>query len=207
MKRSRGCELLGTYNPLIIGDLFYAQSKKWGKLTDCYTDIILDAARTTLDAILEHTADEATGEGLIRYILNPAMDALKKDLEGMVASILEPHQQGHPITYNHYFTDNVQKAKAQHRKDSLTQQLEASFGGKTFGGSFVDERKFNLRSIVNSLNENTEADMDRYACSEAIVCMEAYYKVCTSSRYCLRRRRPRQFLGSIERTMLILTRL
>jgi hypothetical protein len=111
MKRSRGCELLGTYNPLIIGDLFYAQSKKWGKLTDCYTDIMLDAARTTLDAILEHTADEATGGGLIRYILNPAMDALKKDLEGMVASILEPHQQGHPITYNHYFTDNVQKPK------------------------------------------------------------------------------------------------
>ena len=52
--------------------------------------------------------------------MKPAMDVLKTGLGAKVASTLEPHQRGHPITYNHYFTDNVQKAKAQHRKDSLS---------------------------------------------------------------------------------------
>jgi GTPase SAR1 family protein len=187
MKRSRGCELPGTYNPLIIGDLFYEQSKKWGQLADRYADIILDATRASLDAILQHTADEATGEGLMRYIVNPAMDALKNDLEAMVASILEPHQRGHLITYNHYFTDNVQKAKAQHQKDTLTRQLKAS---KSKEGGWYDDGGFDLQSIVDSLNQSTEADMDRYACSEAIVCMEAYYKVRPFSK---------QFLGSAKR--------
>lgn len=31
MKRSSGCELPGTYNPLIIGDLFFEQAAPWGR--------------------------------------------------------------------------------------------------------------------------------------------------------------------------------
>jgi hypothetical protein len=183
MKRSRGCELPGTYNPLIIGNLFYEQSKNWGDLADSYTEIILDATRTTLDAILEKTADEATGVGLIRYIINPAMDALKNDFEAEVASVLEPHQRGHPITYNHYFTDNIQKAKAQHRKDSLTRQLDSFFGTDSdVGETKVTSCTFDVANLLQTLNQGTEADMDRYACSEAIDCMQAYYKVCYSRR-------------------------
>jgi len=187
MKRSRGCELPGTYNPLMIGDLFYEQSKNWGQLADRYANIILDATRAALDAVLQYTADEVTGEGLMRYILNPAMDALKNDLEAMVATILEPHQRGHLITYNHYFTDNVQKAKAQHQKDTLSRQLKASFAGKPKGDVWHNDGDFDLQSVIDSLNQSTEVDMDRYACSEAIGCMEAYYKVRPFSK---------QFLGS-----------
>jgi GTPase SAR1 family protein len=178
MKHNRGCELPGTYNPLIIGNLFYEQSKNWVELVDHYTNAILSAARTTLNAILATTSDETTGEGLMRYIINPEMDVLQHDLKAMVASILEPHQQGHPITYNHYLADNIQKAKAQHRKKSLTQQLEAFFEKKIDGeDTFVHQRSFDLKSLLSSLDQGTEADMDRYACSEAIDCMQAYYKV------------------------------
>ncbi len=186
MKRSRGCELPGTYNPLIIGNLFYEQSKKWGNLVDQYAESILDATRITLNAILEKTADEATGEGLRRYILNPAIDALKGDLEATVASILEPHQRGHPITYNHYFTDNIQKAKAQHRKDSLTRQLDSFFGTDSeTGHTQVKSFAFDVANLLHALDQGTEADMDRYACSEAIDCMQAYYKVCFLLAYTL----------------------
>jgi GTPase SAR1 family protein len=183
MKRNRGCELPGTYNPLIIGDLFYEQSKNWGDLADSYTENILDATRTALTAILENAADEATGAGLMRYVINPAMDALKNDFEEMVASVLEPHQRGHPVTYNHYFTDNIQKAKAQHRKDSLTRQLDSFFGTDSNAGKTqVVSRTFDVANLLQTLNQGTEADMDRYACSEAIDCMQAYYKVCYPRR-------------------------
>lgn len=180
MKRSRGCELPGTYNPLIIGNLFYEQSKNWGRLAEQYTGSILDATRVTLNAILEYTIDEASSEGLMRYIINPAMDVLKKDLEAMVASVLEPHQRGHPITYNHYFTDNIQKAKAQHRKNLLTRQLDSFFGTNSVKGeTLVESRSFDVSSLLRTLDQSTEADMTRYACSEAIDCMQAYYKVCS----------------------------
>lgn len=39
------------------------------------------------------------------------------------------------------------------------------------------ERTFDVRALLESLTHSTAADMDRYACSEAIDCMKAYYKV------------------------------
>lgn len=178
MRCSRGRELPGTYNPLLIGDLFYQQSKPWTELVNQYTDGVLGATRTALNAMLDQTADEDTGVGLMRYIINPEMDALQRDLEAMVTTILEPHKQGHPITYNHYFTNNIQKTKAQHRKNSLSKRL-GSFFGKNIeqGETQVSECSFDLASLLGHLNQGTEADMDRYACSEAIDCMRAYYKV------------------------------
>jgi Dynamin family/Dynamin central region len=177
MESSRGRELPGTYNPLIIGDLFYQQSARWTDLVDRFTRNILGATRTTLNTILDHIADKATGEGLIRYIINPGMDALQRDLEAMMESILEPHRKGHLITYNHYFTENIQRAKARHRNKSLTQQLESFFGSYLEENGQVHQATFDLKGLVSALDQSTEADMDRYACSEAIDCMQAYYKV------------------------------
>lgn len=186
MKRSRGRELPGTYNPLIIGNLFYEQSKNWAQLLDHYTDVMLNATRTTLDAILEHTADTTTSEGLRRFIINPQMDALEHKLREVVARILKPHQRGHPITYNHYFTGNVQKAKAQHRREWLTKQLATFFGAQgKFDGTKLHQitHSFDLKALLDNLDhtQSAQEDMDLYACSEAVDCMQAYYKVSLSS--------------------------
>ncbi|KAL9124851.1 MAG: hypothetical protein Q9175_008167 [Cornicularia normoerica] len=70
MKRIRGRELPGTFNPLIVGDLFHQHSKPWKGLVERYS----------------------------------------KFIQEKVAEIIRPHQQGHPITYNHYFMETVQKA-------------------------------------------------------------------------------------------------
>ena len=180
MERNRGRELPGTYNPLIISDLFHEQSANWDELIGGYTKRILDAVRETLDAVLTATADEATGEGILRHLINPAMDRVQKTFEEKVASILAPHRHGHPITYNHYLTDTIQKIKAQHRKNSQAAKLWRFFGkdirkGKT--AAVVHPEAVDLNLLLEALNESTEVDMDRYACSEAIDCMRAYYKV------------------------------
>ncbi|KAL6713034.1 hypothetical protein ACLMJK_009430 [Lecanora helva] len=74
MRRSRGCELPGTFNPLIVGDLFYQQSKPWKRLVERYSERILKATRKSLELISLYTTDEATSEGLIREIIDPAME-------------------------------------------------------------------------------------------------------------------------------------
>lgn len=179
MKRSRGCELPGTYNPQIIGDLFYEQSKPWRPLVESYITQIWDATMLVLNMILDHTADENTASGLRRHIINPAMEMLKKTLENMAATVLAPHQRGHPITYNHYLTDNIQKLKEGQQKKFLTKKLDDFFGTSIEKGATHSEiRSFDVRSLLNSLTQNTLADMDRYACSGAIDSMKAYYKVC-----------------------------
>ena len=69
MRRSRGCELPGTFNPLIVGDLFYQQSRPWRRLLERYSERILDATKNILELILLHTADEMTSDGLSRAVI------------------------------------------------------------------------------------------------------------------------------------------
>jgi hypothetical protein len=179
MKRTRGCELPGTFNPQIIGEMFYEQSKPWQAIVESYMTRILEAARTTLNLVLDHTADSQTSEGLLRHIINPAMEPLKERLEERAKEVLEPHQRGHPITYNHYLTDNIQNARQREWDKFVTEKVHGFFGTTEFStwyGNGLDVSKLltALRAIT------TEADMDRHACSEAIDCMEAYYKVSNS---------------------------
>ena len=107
------------------------------------------------------------------------MERYADRLEKQVVEILDPHQKGHPITYNHYFTETIQKARKEHAKKDQARQLNAFFKIKPdTGSSYVSPHQgFHTGDLLEALNQRTEADMDRYACSEAVDCMEAYYKV------------------------------
>jgi hypothetical protein len=54
----------------------------------------------TVQSVLRHVADGETTTSLLRTVVNPALDKIKKDLQAKADEILEPHISGHPITYN-----------------------------------------------------------------------------------------------------------
>lgn len=177
MIRSRGSELPGTYNPLIIGELFKEQCKPWEGLVYQLASDILDAAQFTIKSALDYLTDENTVAGLLHEIINPQLYNLTGTLKEKIVEILEPHKSGHPITYNHYLTKNVQKAQTQRQRQKLEKVLEGFVGvGEVTTG--VDAFRFDAYKLLSKLVESTEVDMDRYASYAATDTMEAYYKVC-----------------------------
>lgn len=108
------------------------------------------------------------------------MEKYAAQLERKVKEIIRPHQQDHPITYNHYFIETIQKARQEHAKKNQARQLNAFFKIKPdTSSSYVQHGDFHIGQLLKALNQRTEADMNRYACSEAVDCMEAYYKMGT----------------------------
>lgn len=182
MRRTRGRELPGTFNPMIVGDLFFRQSQPWANLVHEYLDRIVAAARTSLELIIAHSADLSTGESLLGEIINPAFERCVEELRQKVEEVLRPHRRGHPITYNHYFTDTIQKARRDHAKKQQSKILRSFFGSKSrsspYGLSFEG---IDIEKLLEALNPESESSMDHFACSEATYCMEAYYKV----RHCV----------------------
>jgi hypothetical protein len=178
MRRSRGCELPGTFNPLIIGDLFFQQAQPWKGIITNYCYKIVEASRLCVDFSLLHLTDDRTRAGLHREIIDPALEEISESLEQKVLELVKPHQNGHPITYNHTFTETVQKAREEHRKKELERRLNKYFklrpGTAT---TYVDRQNVNVTELLNVLTKETEQDMELYACSEAADCMEAYYQV------------------------------
>jgi GTPase SAR1 family protein len=181
LRKSRGCELAGTFNPLIIGDLFFQQARPWKGIVTDYCHKVLEASKLCVDFGLLHLTDDRTRAGLYREVIDPALDEISKSLEQKVLELMKPHQNGHPITYNHAFTETVQKAREEHRKKELERRLNKFFKLKP-GAACVSHQNFNIPDLLNVLAKETEQDMELYACSEAADCMEAYYQVSLPSR-------------------------
>ena len=74
IRRSRGYKLLGTFNPLIVEDLFYQQLRSWRRLLERYSERILNITKNTLKLILLHTTDKTTSDGLSRAIIDLAIE-------------------------------------------------------------------------------------------------------------------------------------
>jgi hypothetical protein len=127
---------------------------------------------------LIHLTDDRTRAGLHREIIDPALEGFSKALKQRVLELMKPHQTGHPITYNHSFTETVQKAREEHSKRELGRRLNEFFKQKpSTSPIYSTPQNINRAELLNALTKNSEQDMELYACSEATDCMEAYYKV------------------------------
>ncbi|KAK5111169.1 hypothetical protein LTR85_012251 [Meristemomyces frigidus] len=174
MRKSRGCELPGTFNPLIIGELFKEQCRPWATHVAKAKEDIVQAAYSTMATIVDHTTVADTADG-ISQLINQGVDTLRFDLDQKVGQLLEPHFDVHPITYNHYLTDNVQKAQSDRRRRGFEQTLKDHFDVD----DLEETSRYPVRphELLNLFDRQTESDMESYASNLAVDYMQAYYKV------------------------------
>ncbi|KAH6648581.1 P-loop containing nucleoside triphosphate hydrolase protein [Truncatella angustata] len=172
MRDSRGCELPGTFNPLIITELFRDQCVPWKSLITNCSNHVLAAVNHTVDLVLSYVVDENTRSELWKELIIPELELLNRSLLAKTDEILASHTSRHPITYNHYLTENVQKAQKQRSRKALMKRLQEN--GKRGGVTPLD---MTMSEILDFFETQTEADMELFASSTATDVMEAYYKV------------------------------
>ena len=100
LKNNRGRELPGTFNPMIVQDLFLEQCCPWEELTYNHVRIVWKAVKEFLRLAVSHVADEATSTALFDQIIALALDDQHEVLDWKTRELLTPHQRGHPVTYN-----------------------------------------------------------------------------------------------------------
>jgi hypothetical protein len=126
LKKTRGREPPGTFNPLIVKDLFEEQCGPWEDLTHDHITAAWTAAREFFQHAVSYVADEATSKALFQKVILPPLENLRHALRKGNGELLMPHQRGHPITYNHYFTETLRKARADRQKEAFRKVLRRS---------------------------------------------------------------------------------
>jgi len=159
--------------------LFLEQSSPWEAITRSHIEKVWKAAKEFLCLTTTYVADAATSKALFQKIFEPALSQLLETLNAKGTELLTPHQKSHPITYNYYFTEALQKVRNERSKDEYTRIVKDFFGASSLDSLYINGYK-DLRQLVATLVQRTEPDMNRFACSEALDCMEAYYKVACS---------------------------
>jgi hypothetical protein len=176
LENSRGRELRGTFNPLLIGNLFWDHSKRWDKIATNHVNRVFATCQEFLKAMVPGITkgNDEVSEALLKYCIDEAMNRrlaeAQKELQKLFAD-----RRKHPKTYNHYFIANVQKARQEDLKEKFTEIEKQWCGYSNNRSSPVSSA---LPTLIAMFAEKTEVDMEKYACEQVLRNMLAYYKVC-----------------------------
>lgn len=178
LERSRGRELPGMFNPLLVEDVFHQQSSLWGGIAREHTNVVCKDVKIFLELTVSHLADEHTSSNLLRHVIDPHLETDARRVNEKLGEVLAPHIYGHPMTYNHYFTETIQDIRKERQEKDLIVRLQMMNpwgSGKGEIAKFPEGTK--ISDLASKLASRNEADMDKYAASEILLCTEAYYKV------------------------------
>lgn len=178
LERSRGYELPGTFQPMLISQLFWEQSQPWERIATEHIDKVARACKKFVYIVIENTAPtEFHGrlKGLsIDAALAQSLSAAKEELRKVLKD-----KARHPSTYNHYFTTTLQKMR-QRKLQKMTQTASE----KSKQQVIVDRiyvSKLDPSEMLKAMDATIELDMDTFSSQEALDTERAYYKVTTVS--------------------------
>lgn len=161
---------------MVVGDLFSRQCKPWQAISQKLVELIHEAAAITFNKLLSEICDANTKSRLMKGIVQPSLHVLRQKLQSHVAELLEPHLSVHPITYNEYLTDTVQKTQRdRHKRKFDNTALEVC--KYTTDTAPSTPTNVSLRPILQWLLEATQPNPRDYAASLAADVTAAYYKV------------------------------
>ncbi|KAG4439223.1 hypothetical protein IFR05_005314 [Cadophora sp. M221] len=170
LKRSRGRELPGLPNPLLVGELFRQYSHPWGDLARLHIKKVWEATNRFLELLLRHLTDEDVCENIFRFWLHPIMEEKLKLAYSKLDELLEVHKD-YPMTTNSAFINHSKTTRQDSRNENLESQLRSRLQSRQ--DVSVDE----ITQMMLPITIKPDLDMDMVAAEEALDNMNAYYEI------------------------------
>jgi hypothetical protein len=174
LERSRGHELPGTFQPMLISQLFWEQSQPWQQIASQHISTVASACKEFVDTVLQ---DSAPPEFIGRITALNVDSALKQALsraEDELVKVLKDKDR-HPTTYNHYFTTTVQKMR--HRKHhQITKKAAKASEVMAYDNNGDACVHIDPETLAEEMEKVVELDMDVFSSQEALDIERAYYK-------------------------------
>lgn len=168
-RQSRGIELPGSANQLLIGDLFRSQSKPWEKLAQHHLLEAWEYVNVFVATLLRHLTDERTYQLLMGVIISPKLDDMKKQLLSKLDELVAYNKRGHPLPLGNTFFEQVQKARTKRQESQLEQKLLEQRPNLYLGDLSIND--------IHAATEELESSFNQFAAAEIIDQMQTYYEV------------------------------
>lgn len=166
--------MAGNYNSTLLTELFHEQSSRWRKIAERHVKRVHAVTLACVGDALKHVIKEDYVRREVQKIISRRLqEILNEALEELGKLCADEKLQ--PITYNHYFTDNIQKA----RQQTISKAIEAGLG--KVHHVLLDRQSYPIpvatQSILAALQEHINVNMTKQACEEAKTSLRVYYKV------------------------------
>ncbi|SPQ23961.1 4aabc9d3-cb0e-4cab-b923-e71054945ea4 [Thermothielavioides terrestris] len=177
LRRTRGRELPGTFNPMIVADLFIEQSRPWEAIVRRHVEKVWKAASRFVELVVAHSADPLAAKALQNEVVKPAMRRIFDEMRDKTTELLRPNQEAHPITYDHSFAEALENLRRERMRKEPERLLAKFFGVSSLQSAPEWKGSINLQALARALAASTEPEVKRSAASDALDCLNAYYKV------------------------------
>jgi len=178
-------------------ELYRQQSIRWDEIARRHVSEMSRLATDFVKQAMEYVVKDPVIRTHLHQIAESHLeDNIRKASEEM-EKILKDEKR--PVsTYNHYYTDNIQKARGDALRKKIRKALNDAVGQDWGGKMHISNTAYDLDRLMTTLQNRVTVDMDEQACSEALASLEAYYKVplAISTRY--RNQLTRAALGCYE---------
>lgn len=166
----------GHYNHVLLTELFHMQSDRWKSFASVHLSHLIRSIQTFVaDALTYLNADEQMRREMSSRISEPLARhcaMARSELDRLCED-----KDGQPITYNHYFTDNVQSSRRDTTRDLLRKALKEASVEEYNKKLHISNTTVDAEKLLGALQRRVLVDMDEQACSEAWSGLNAYYKV------------------------------
>jgi hypothetical protein len=134
-----------------------------------------------MQAALEHVVREEGVRWEISQLILESLDRNARAGRSELDRLLEDEKQ-QPITYNHYYTDNIQKSRQGFLRNSMEKAMREATDHEWNGMLHISNNSVDGQKLLAALQRRINVDMDLQACEEALAGLNAYYKVCHPTR-------------------------
>lgn len=121
--RTRGKELVGSFNPLLIGELFWEQSANWGGIAAEHSQQISDICSMFLGTLLDDKCPQDVRSRIWESIADK-LRVRKEEADVELEKLLDD-LRNYPINYNHYYTDTVTKRRQDRQERNLEKRVDS----------------------------------------------------------------------------------
>ncbi|KAI0440050.1 interferon-induced GTP-binding protein Mx [Xylaria telfairii] len=175
--RTRGKELVGNFNPLLIGELFWEQSSGWKELAVFHIEEVSRVYKKFCSVLLSSKTPKDIRSRLWSSKISDALKDRHRAAFDELDRVIEDNRC-FPITYNHYYTDTIFKRRQDRQKVSLTRAVEASTEHRRLPDctSNHTSASIDINKVIASFSENADPDMENFSCEDALDCLFAIYK-------------------------------
>jgi GTPase SAR1 family protein len=178
--RTRGKELMGNFNPIVVAELFWDQSSKWGQLAEDHVERVAEICSRFLKILLQDKCPKDVESRLWPTIIEEALNTRLVDALKYLKVLVKELKQ-HPINYNHYYTETITARRRERHKEILAKAVENATTRKniyTNESEIVCSQSIDVEAVINESFGETDTNMENFSCEEALDCLHAIYKVC-----------------------------
>lgn len=176
--RTRGRELIGNFNPLLVGELFWEQCSRWHDLAAEHLDQVRGICSVFVQKLLQDKCPKDIIARLHAFLVQNALKARYDNAFQELKRIIED-TRSYPINYNHYYTDTVYKRRQERNKTSLASCIEDATSHERLEGchSTHTSASIDVNQAITAFSQGSDPNMENTSCEEALDCLFAIYKV------------------------------